>query len=69
VSFCSSILQLKRCRQWTVPAALVFIGTHAFTFGTREFAAVTVGLTALWLAFAIGVGRRFHALAPRPASA
>lgn len=45
-------------------AALVLAGTHLPGVGVREFATVTAGIAALWLVLAVGVGRRFRALAP-----
>jgi AAA family ATP:ADP antiporter len=50
-------------------AGLVFVGTHLLVLDVGGFAIVTIVLAAIWLAFAIGVGRRFRTLVPRDAPA
>jgi AAA family ATP:ADP antiporter len=45
-------------------AALVFAGTHWLAFGIAEFALANALAAALWLAMAVGVGRRFRELVP-----
>lgn len=44
-------------------AALVYVGTTFFAFGTQHFATVNLALVAIWLALAVAVGRRYERLA------
>jgi AAA family ATP:ADP antiporter len=46
-------------------AGLVFAGTHWLSFGPRQFAAVNVALTAVWLVLAFAIGRGFEQLSTR----
>jgi len=44
-------------------AGVVYVGTTALAFGTRQFAALNIVLVMLWLALAVAVGRRYERLA------
>ena len=44
-------------------SGLVALGLHVFALDTRGFALVKVGVIGLWLLLALGIARRYRALA------